>query len=62
MKTFEDYKKEIKAAKSKEALRDISYQAFLQDDKALRGKNTLYNKVVTACVHREIELEQEESA
>ena len=58
MKTLADFKKEIKAAKTKDELREISYQALLQDDNAFRGKNSLYNKVVTACVLREEELEK----
>lgn len=58
MKTLADFKKEIKAAKTKDELREISYQALLQDDHAFRGKNSLYNKVVTACVLREEELEK----
>jgi len=32
MKTLTDFKKEIKAAKTKDELREISYQALLQDD------------------------------
>lgn len=56
MKTLAQYKAAIKKATTKEELRDITYQAFLADEKALRGSNTLYNKVVNAAVIREIEL------
>lgn len=56
MKTLAEYRKAIKAATTKEELRDITYEAFLADDKALRGSRTLYNKVVTAAVNREMQL------
>lgn len=51
-----DYRKMIKNATTKKELTEISYQAFLEDEMALTGKNSLYNRVITACVCREIEL------
>lgn len=56
MKTLAQYKAAIKKATTKEELRDITYHAFLADDKALHGSKSLYNKVVNAAVNREIEL------
>jgi hypothetical protein len=43
-------------ATTKEELMAISYKAFLEDDKALTGKITLYNRVVKLCIKREEEL------
>ena len=54
--TLKEYQEAIKKAITKEELRQISYKAFLQDDNALRGKRSLYDKVITLCVSREIEL------
>ena len=54
--TRKEYQEAIKKATTKEELRQISYKAFLQDDNALRGKHSLYDKVITLCVSREIEL------
>lgn len=56
MKTFAEYKAEIKKATTKEELRQISYKAFLQDENALRGRQSLYDKVINLCVKREDEL------
>lgn len=55
--TLKEYKKIISNATTKDELRNISYRAFLQDDKALCGKKTLYNKVIDLCIKREVELE-----
>lgn len=54
--TLKDYKKAIADATSKEELKQITYKAFLQDDNALSGKKTLYDKVITLAVKREQEL------
>ena len=54
--TLKEYQKEINQATTREELRQISYKAFLQDKNALRGNRSLYNKVVTQCVNREVEL------
>lgn len=54
--TFSEYKAEIKKATTKEELRQIAYKAFLQDENALRGKLSLYDKVINLCVKREDEL------
>ena len=54
--TLKDYKKAIADATSQEELRRITYKAFLQDDRALSGKKTLYDKVITLAVKREQEL------
>ena len=54
--SLSDYKSKIKMATTKEELQDISYKAFLEDDKALSGKITLYNRVVNLCIKREVEL------
>ena len=51
-----DYKNEIAKATTKDELSKISYKAFLQDDAALKGKRSLYNLVITACIKREQEL------
>lgn len=51
-----DYKKLINNATTKEELTQILNQAFLQDDDALRGNRSLFNKVVTLCVQRETNL------
>lgn len=57
MKTsLSDYKSKIRMATTKEELMAISYKAFLEDDKALTGKITLYNRVVKLCIKREEEL------
>ena len=64
MKTLEDFKKEIKKAKTKDELHKISYEAMLQDSKpidverlATGGKpRTLYSKVISFCIKREVEL------
>lgn len=54
--TLKEYRDKIKKAKTSDELTQIAYEAFLQDDRALRSRNSLYNKVVTACVLREQEL------
>lgn len=54
--TIKDFQKLINKAESRDELRKISYKAFLQDDKALNIRNGLYNKVVKACIQREIKL------
>ena len=54
--TIQAYKAAIKAAKTKDQLREISYKAFLQDDNALTGKRTLYDRVISLCIKREQEL------
>jgi len=54
--SLSDYKSKIKMAATKEELQAISYKAFLEDDKALSGKITLYNRVVKLCIQREVEL------
>ena len=51
-----EYKAEIKKATTKEELRQITYKAFLQDENALKGKRSLYEKVITMCISREVEL------
>lgn len=56
MKKLADFKADIKKAVTKDELRAITYEAFLADDNALKGGRTLYDKVVTAAVKREIEL------
>ena len=56
MKTLNEYKDEISKAVSQEKLGDIAYEAFLQDDRALQSKNSLYEKVVKLCIKREVEL------
>ena len=53
---MEKYKELIKNAQTSEELRKISYQAFLEDEAGLSGERTLYNKVVSLCVKRELEL------
>ena len=54
--TLAEYKAEIKKATTKEELRQITYKAFLQDENALKGKRSLYEKVITMCISREVEL------
>lgn len=54
--TLAEYKTEIKKATTKEELRQISYKAFLQDENALKGKRSLYEKVITMCINREVEI------
>lgn len=54
--TIKEYKSRINKATTKEELRKISYEAFLQDDNALKGKTSLYEKVVTLCINREADL------
>lgn len=54
--TLAEYKTEINKATTKEELRQISYKAFLQDNNALKGKRSLYDKVITLCINREVEL------
>lgn len=54
--TLAEYKTEIKKATTKEELRQITYKAFLQDENALKGKRSLYEKVITMCINREVEL------
>lgn len=54
--TLAEYKAEIKKATTKEELRQIAYKAFLQDENALKGKRSLYEKVITLCINREVEL------
>ena len=56
MKTLNEFKDEINKAETQGKLRDIAYEAFLQDDRALQSKNSLYGKVVKLCIKREIEL------
>ena len=65
MKTFEEFKAEIKKATTKEELSKISYQAFLQDTAPIdmkylaRGSRpkTLSDKVNALCIQRENELQ-----
>ena len=54
--TLQDYKKAITKATSQKELREITYKAFLQDNQALSGKKTLYDKVITLAVKREQEI------
>ena len=54
--TLAEYKVEIKKATTKEELRQITYKAFLQDENALKGRQSLYEKVITMCINREVEL------
>lgn len=54
--TLAEYKTEIKKATTKEEIRQISYKAFLQDENALKGKRSLYEKVITMCINREVEI------
>ena len=56
MKTLDEFKDEISKAETQEKLGDIAYEAFLQDDRALQSKNSLYEKVVKLCIKREIEM------
>ena len=56
MKTLDEFKDEISKAETSEKLGDIAYEAFLQDDLALKSWNSLYGKVVKLCIKREIEL------
>lgn len=65
MKTIEDYKQEIKKAKTKEELHQISYEAFIADSKCtldvmvkeIGGKaRSLSGKVTKLCIKRETEL------
>ena len=56
MKTLNEFKDEISKAENQEKLGDIAYEAFLQDDRALQSKNSLYEKVVKLCIKREIEM------
>ena len=56
MKTLGEFKDEISKAETQEKLGDIAYEAFLQDDRALQSKNSLYEKVVKLCIKREVEL------
>lgn len=56
MKTLNEYKDEISKAETSKKLGDIAYEAFLQDDRALQSKNSLYEKVVKLCIKREVEL------
>lgn len=56
MKTLDEFKDEISKAETQEKLGDIAYEAFLQDDRALQSKNSLYEKVVKLCIKREVEL------
>ncbi len=55
MKTLDEFKDEISKAETQEKRGDIAYEAFLQDDRALQSKNSLYKKVVRLCVKREVE-------
>ena len=52
--TLAEYKAEIKKATTKEELRQITYKAFLQDENALKGKRSLYEKVITMCISMHI--------
>lgn len=56
MKTLAEFKNEIRMAKTKEELKSISYEAFLQDDRALKSSKSLYEKVLDNCIKREMEL------
>ena len=56
--SIKEYRSLINKATTKEELRDITYKAFLEDDNALSGKRTLYNKVVTLAVKREMALKE----
>lgn len=54
--TLAEYKAEIKKATTKDELRQITYKAFLEDDDALKGKQSIYDKVINLCIKREEEL------
>lgn len=54
--TLAEYKTEIKKATTKEELRQIAYKVFLEDDDALKGKQSIYDKVINLCIKREEEL------
>lgn len=62
MTRLDEYKLKIKVATTKEALRDLAYDAFKEDfdcsiwDMA-KGKKSLYTQVVALCVERELELD-----
>ena len=64
MRTFEEFKTEIKKATTKEELSEMSYQAFIQDTAPIdmrflvRGcrPKTLSDKVNTLCTKRKAEL------
>lgn len=57
MRTLADYKAQIQRAKSKEELQQISYLA-LRDDPECTAFSRKYDKIVTLCVKREMELEK----
>ena len=55
--TLAEYKAEIKKeTTTEEELRQITYKAFLQDKNALKGRQSLYEKIITMCINREVEL------
>ena len=54
MATLQDFKAQIQKAKTKEELRQISYSALVQDQQALKKKNSLYEKVIDLCIKREL--------
>ncbi|MBR6050238.1 MAG: hypothetical protein IKP68_03425 [Clostridia bacterium] len=56
MKTLNEFKDKISKTETQEKFGDIAYEAFLQDDRALQSKNSLYEKVVKLCIKREVEL------
>lgn len=64
MKTFEEFKTEIKKATTKKELSEISYQAFIQDTAPIDMKllvhggrpKTLSDKVNRLCINRQVEL------
>lgn len=56
--TIKDYRNAIANATTAKELMEISYKAFLQDENALSGKRTLYDKVVTMCIQREAQLDR----
>ena len=56
MKTLDEFKDEISKAETSEKLGDIAYEAFLQDDRALKSSKSMYEKVLDNCIKREMEL------
>ena len=58
---LDSYRTRIASATSKEELRNISYEAFLQDTTTIwnitMGKRCLSNEVTKLCTRRELELD-----
>lgn len=55
--TLKQYESKISQTTTPKEITCILNSAFLQDDNALYGNNTLYNKVVKMCLERTAELE-----